>query len=81
MVCFCDQGDSGIGDAQQQELIQKADHHNLLAGAQDDPILDPQRNPASGLHPAGKTVTPEQGQTQKNQAQNQKQTRGHLDRS
>ena len=59
MVCLVlrYQVDVGIGDAQHQELIQEADHHQLFARPQSNPLLDPQGAGGATLQASCQPVT------------------------
>lgn len=71
MVCFCDQGDAGIGDGQHQMLIQEADHYELLTRPQGNAVFNPERRLGPTLDAASQSIAFEQRQSQKNQAQDQ----------
>lgn len=62
-------------------LIQEADHYELLTRPQGNAVFNPERRLGPTLDAASQSIAFEQRQSQKNQAQDQQQGCGHLDRS
>lgn len=75
------QVDASVSDAQHQELIQEADHHQLFARSKRNALFDPQHSSPAPLQSSGKTVTFDQGQSEKDETENEQKGCAHLERS